>query len=94
MELAAIIIPSVLGLFGSVFGAWITYKIAALGKVADATHILVNSNMGTQLKLTAVALRRIANQSKYKEDEDAAALAEKAYAEHQMKQSIVDGVGK
>jgi hypothetical protein len=65
-------------------------KLDGLAKVADATHTLVNSNMGAQLKLNAVVTRRLADLTQDPTDHDAAALADKLLAEHQEKQAIVD----
>src|SRR5687767_14625286 len=39
-------------------------RLDALAKVAESTHTLVNSNMSVQLKISAVALRRIAELTK------------------------------
>lgn len=66
-------------------------KLDGLAKVARATHTLVNSNMSNQLKATSVALRRLAEISQNAEDIAAAELAEAAYADHQEKQTAVDG---
>jgi hypothetical protein len=65
-------------------------KMNSLAKVADATHTLVNSSMSAQLKISAVALRRIAELTKNPEDDAAAKLAEKLDKEHTIKQSVVD----
>jgi hypothetical protein len=60
----------------------------------DAIHTLVNSNMGAQLKLTAVYAREVANLKKNSPDADAAESlaveAEKLLAEHEAKQKVVD----
>jgi len=61
-------------------------------KKLDAIHTLVNSSMGAQLKIAAVALRRIAMITKLKEDEVAAEEAELLLGAHEKKQSIVDKV--
>jgi hypothetical protein len=65
-------------------------KLEGLHDVAVATHTLVNSNMGNQLKISALALRRIADMTKHQDDEMAAALAEGLLAEHMARQAIVD----
>lgn len=71
-------------------------KLNELALVASATHILVNSNMAAQLKISAVALRRLADLSRladlpqYADDLAAAELAERLLHEHNAKQSIVD----
>ena len=53
-------------------------------------HTLVNSNMSVQLRISAVALRRLADLTRDAGDEAAAALAESGYHEHEAKQRIVD----
>jgi hypothetical protein len=70
--------------------ATLTGKLDTIGLVADATHTLVNGNMSVQMKLASVALRRIADLTNEPDDEKAAELAEKAYAEHQAKQNLIN----
>jgi len=69
-------------------------EIAKVGvdtqRVGIDTHTLVNNNMGVQLKLAAGYARRLANITKAAEDEQAAAIAELALAEHLKKQAVVD----
>ncbi len=65
-------------------------KLEKIENTANATHVLVNSNMGAQLKISAIALRRLAVNTKDPGDEAAAIVAEKALAEHQGKQDKVD----
>lgn len=65
-------------------------KLEGLAKVADATHTLVNSAMCTQLKISAVALRRVADLTKHPDDVAAAELAEKGLVEQVDKQKIAD----
>ena len=50
--------------------------LGSLADVTTATHILVNSKMTEQLKLTADVSRRLANLTENKEDEQAAEKAE------------------
>lgn len=69
-------------------------KMEALEKVAGATHTLVNSNMGVQLKLNAVVSRRLADMTKEPADMVAAELADKLLAEHVSKQAVVDSKEK
>lgn len=57
-------------------------------------HTLVNNNFGVQLKIAAVALRRVAKLTKNKEDIAAARTAEVAYKDHMDKQAVVDGKKK
>jgi len=65
-------------------------KIDKIARVSESTHILVNSNMGIQLRINAVATRRLALMTGEKDDTEAANLAERLYLEHQTKQAIVD----
>jgi hypothetical protein len=65
-------------------------KMDGLAKVADATHTLVNSNFGVQLKISALALHRVAELTGHPDDKAAAEIAEKAYQEHLAKQAVVD----
>lgn len=62
----------------------------ATQKQGEAIHTLVNSNMGIQLKISAVALRRIADMTQHTDDIKAAQVADDALAEHNKKQEIVD----
>jgi hypothetical protein len=55
-------------------------KVVVTGAV---THSLVNSAMGAQKKLVAIALRRVADLSQHSDDIKAAELAEQAYIEHE-----------
>jgi hypothetical protein len=65
-------------------------KLDAMALVGEKTHALVNSAMAAQLKIAAVALRRIANDSKNVDDIAAAELAEKNLFDHQEKQKAAD----
>lgn len=67
-----------------------TYLQIRNNKVVKQVHTLVNSRMGAQLGFTATALRRIADMTKNKKDEEAATQAEKLLEEHTEKQAIVD----
>jgi len=70
-------------------------KLKKIEKTGEQTHILVNSNMAVQLKISAIALRRLANMPKAtEEDRVAADLAEKALIEHNLKQEHVDSKEK
>lgn len=60
------------------------------GKVADKTHALVNSAMATQLRISSIALRRLADISKIPDDLKAAELAQTAYDQHMAKQDVLD----
>lgn len=70
--------------------AWFAFKLNSIAKVADKTHILVNSSMGIQLKLNADNARRVADFSNLLVDIKAADLAEEMLREHQTQQAIVD----
>lgn len=65
-------------------------KMAGLEKVTNAVHTLVNSNFAMQLKVAAVALRRVADLTCDPADRMAADLAESALRDHQAKQQTVD----
>lgn len=68
-------------------------KLDDIAKVGEAVHVLVNNNMGIQLKISAVALRRIANMNKdSKEDQMAAKLAEAALKDHEKRQAELDSM--
>jgi hypothetical protein len=64
-------------------------KLDVIKVVADKTHDLVNGAMSAQLKISAVALRRVADLSKHESDTTAADLAERALSEHELKQQMV-----
>ena len=57
-------------------------KLDNIATTTDASHMLLNGNMETQLKLNAVAMRRIAQLTNNPVDAEAAELAEKALADH------------
>ncbi len=59
-------------------------------KGVQAIHTLVNSNMGAQLKVSAVALRRVAEYSSHPDDVAAADMAERQLRDHEAKQATVD----
>ena len=56
----------------------------------DKIHILVNSSMSAQLKISMIALRRIAAMTGNADDIQAAEIAEQLFHEHELKQSMVD----
>ncbi len=56
----------------------------------DAIHTLVNSNMAAQLRISAVALRRLSDLTGHPDDVAAAQLAESLFREHEAKQNVVD----
>lgn len=66
-------------------------KLSEMSIVARDTHTLVNANMGRQLKISAVALRRVADITNDADDISAAEDAESIYQEHMTKQWVVDG---
>jgi hypothetical protein len=55
-----------------------------------SVHVLVNDAMNTQLRISAVALRRIADISQSVGDIAAAEAAERLLQEHELKQKLVD----
>lgn len=74
--------------------AWIGYKVQNISKSAKATHILVNSNYGIQLRLGSELSRWKANKTKNQADLKAADAAEKLLREHDIKQAILDATNK
>lgn len=65
-------------------------QLKDIAKTGEATHILVNSAMGAQLKLSAQTSRFKANTTKDPTDIAAAELAERLLQEHQEKQHRMD----
>lgn len=59
-------------------------------RVGNAIHTLVNANMGAQLSISAVALRRIADLTKDPGDIAMADRAQRLLEEHTAQQDIVD----
>lgn len=87
------LITSAMTLFGVLFTAVMAYKkIDKVQKTGEAVHVLVNSNMGIQLKISAIALRRIADITKEKSDIRAYKIAEQALIDHDARQAVVDGI--
>jgi hypothetical protein len=66
-------------------------KLSDIAKTGEAIHILVNSNMAAQMKISAVALRRNAQLTNHPDDIAAADLAEKLLQAHEHRQGLVDG---
>lgn len=76
-----------------------THKLNEIVKTGEKNHILLNSNMGAALKLTAELSRWKADQMKGQDDgvaartaEAAAKVAELNYQEHVGKQATVDAI--
>lgn len=65
----------------------ITTKTA---EVTEAIHALSNSAMLAQLRIVWLQAKRISEMTKQQVDMDIAAEAEKAYLEHEKKQSAID----
>ena len=65
-------------------------KADNLAEKTEMVHKLVNSGYAVQLKVSSIALRRLADLTKDTGDVLAADLAERAVAEHAQKQSVVD----
>lgn len=70
--------------------AWVVWKLNRIGKVAEQTHILVNSRMGVQLRYVADLSAWKAKQTGDPADQLAADQAQKLLAEHEGKQAQVD----
>ena len=65
-------------------------KLDKLAINSDKIHTLVNSNMGVQLRISASALRRVAEYSKDPQDIRIAEEAERLATDHESKQHKVD----
>ena len=65
-------------------------KLDNLTVQTDKVHTLVNSNMGVQLRISAGALRRVAEYSKDPADIRIAEEAERLARDHETKQNKVD----
>lgn len=89
-----IFITSLFTFLGLVFTGIMTYMTLKLNKVAnvtDAIHVLTNSAMSLQLKISMVALKRLAAlPGATDEDRNEAVEAEKRWKEHQKQQKKVD----
>lgn len=59
-------------------------------ETGEKVHVLVNSSMSAQLKISMIALKRVAELTKHPDDLAAAELATKLYHEHEGKQKLVD----
>jgi hypothetical protein len=100
MDTTAIIIASIQPVFGlltailtgiiTLIALKINKKVDEAQKVNDATHILVNSNMGIQLKIAMGLANRLAKITKTPEDMADAIETKRIYDDHMNKQSIVD----
>jgi len=65
-------------------------KMDTLQATSDATHTLVNNAMAVQLRITAIALRRLAELTNSPTDIQAATEADKFLEIHMAKQAQVD----
>lgn len=83
-------VGAVITAIGVILIALMRSKVAQVEKTGEAVHVLVNSNMGLQLRVSAVALRRVADMTSDTGDARAAEMAEQLLAEHEAKQAAVD----
>jgi hypothetical protein len=67
-----------------------TIRLDGLAVSTDKIHVLVNSNMGVQLRISSTALRRIADLTKDPADVRIADEAERLAMDHESKQHKVD----
>lgn len=67
-----------------------TKKLDGITETTQKVHVLVNSAMGVQLRLAAVALRRVAELTGNAADVKAAEMAEEAHKSHEARQQVVD----
>ena len=65
-------------------------RLQDIHSTGEKTHILVNSNMGIQLKLNAANARFKANTTNDPIDIEAAMLAERMLEQHEKHQAAVD----
>jgi len=70
--------------------AEVAARLESVAKTTESVHILVNSSMSAQLRISALALRRIAGMTSNKTDIEAAELAERLFQDHERKQQRVD----
>jgi len=84
------IIGGIVTVTTTVFGGAMTYFMYKLQRQGEAIHTLVNSNMGAQLRISAVALRNLANETKNADDAGRATEAERLLEDHISKQAVVD----
>lgn len=71
--------------------SWISSKKQdAMKAVADKTHILVNSQMGTQLRTNVVSAQALYEATKTPEAFQLLQDAKKFMADHDAKQAVVD----
>lgn len=100
MDTTQIIIASVQPVFGlltailagliAIVTLKINKKVDEAKIVNDETHILVNSNMGIQLKISMGLANRLAKITKTPEDIADALETKRIYEDHMKKQAIVD----
>lgn len=84
---AATGIAAVLGAIAALIAAMRTRRVE---RRARRIHILVNSSMGAQLRLSMVQSRRLAEMTQKPEDELLAKEAETVYLAHIQRQNEVD----
>jgi hypothetical protein len=100
MDITPIIVTAINPLFALLslmFSAFITLQTIKIKKQSDdakkvneATHVLVNSNMGIQLKIAMRLAEKVAKLTRKKEDIADALETTRLYEEHMAKQAIVD----
>jgi len=100
MDITQIIIASIQPVFGlltailtgiiTIVALKINKKVDDAKTVNDATHILVNSNMGIQLKIAMGLADRLAKITKTPEDIADAIETKRIYNDHMAKQAVVD----
>jgi len=66
--------------------------LAKVKTTSDATHVLVNSRMGDQLRLSMIQAKRLWLMTKDDDDKKAFELAERLYNEHQERQNTLDAI--
>lgn len=73
--------------------AKVVEQLDGIVKMGESNHVLLNSNMGAALRVSAVALRTVADIRKQPADIAAAETAENALREHEARQLVADTKG-
>lgn len=69
-------------------------KLNDIKETGETVHKLVNANMGAQLKISYLALKRVAELTQNEDDIAARDIAKKLLEEHEEKQRMVDAEKK
>jgi hypothetical protein len=96
-QITITVINQVFALISLLFTGFMTYLALKINKkvddakeTADATHTLVNSNMGIQLKIAMNLASKVAKLTNKTKDIDDAIEAKRLYDDHMKKQAAVN----